>query len=195
MSFKAYVMAAGLGTRLYPLTGRTSKPMVPILNRPVMEHLLRLLRRHDVKEVAANLHYHPDKIRNYFGDGSAFGVELRYNLEKQLLGTAGGEQRREHVPGPIHERIRGHVVEDGRLEGVDTAVAEVGQRLGSRWLLLKSDDAAVVVGDDHAVQRRVVNLLDGQGGDAAILSMRGDEGGEIDIREPVAADDDEGAAG
>ena len=83
-------MAAGLGTRLYPLTGRTSKPMVPILNRPVMEHLLRLLRRHGVEEMAANLHYHPDKIRGYFGDGSAFGVDLRYNLEKQLLGTAGG---------------------------------------------------------------------------------------------------------
>jgi len=90
MSLKAYVMAAGLGTRLYPLTGRTSKPMVPILNRPVMEHLLHLLRRHGVTEMAANLHYHPDKIRNYFGDGSAFGVELRYNLEQQLLGTAGG---------------------------------------------------------------------------------------------------------
>jgi len=90
VSFKAYVMAAGLGTRLYPLTGRTSKPMVPILNRPVMEHLVRLLRRHGVKEVAANLHYHPDKIRSYFGDGSAFGVELRYNLEQELLGTAGG---------------------------------------------------------------------------------------------------------
>ncbi|HOT23810.1 MAG TPA: NDP-sugar synthase [Thermoleophilia bacterium] len=87
---KAMVMAAGLGTRLYPLTGRTAKPMVPILNRPVMEHMLRLLRRHGVREVAANLHYHPDKIRSYFGDGSAFGVELRYNLEKELLGTAGG---------------------------------------------------------------------------------------------------------
>jgi NDP-sugar pyrophosphorylase family protein len=83
-------MAAGLGTRLYPLTGLTSKPMVPILNRPVMEHLLRLLRRHGVTEIAANLHYHPEKIRTYFGDGSSFGIELRYNLEEELLGTAGG---------------------------------------------------------------------------------------------------------
>jgi NDP-sugar pyrophosphorylase family protein len=96
VSAKAYVMAAGLGTRLYPLTGRTSKPMVPILNRPVMEHLLRLLRRHGIEEVAANLHYHPDKIRGYFGDGSAFGVELRYNLEEQLLGTAGGASAFRH---------------------------------------------------------------------------------------------------
>jgi NDP-sugar pyrophosphorylase family protein len=83
-------MAAGLGTRLYPLTGLTSKPMVPILNRPVMEHLLRLLGRHGVTEIAANLHYHPEKIRSYFNGGSEFGVELRYNLEERLLGTAGG---------------------------------------------------------------------------------------------------------
>jgi mannose-1-phosphate guanylyltransferase / phosphomannomutase len=87
---RAYLMAAGLGTRLYPLTGLTSKPMVPILNRPVMEHLLRLLRRHGVAEVAANLHYHPEKIRSYFGDGAEFGIDLRYNLEERLLGTAGG---------------------------------------------------------------------------------------------------------
>ena len=88
--FKAMIMAAGFGTRLHPLTGRTAKPMVPILNRPVMEHMLRLLRRHGVDEAAVNLHYHPDKIRGYFGDGSAFGVRLRYNLEPELLGTAGG---------------------------------------------------------------------------------------------------------
>jgi len=87
---RAYLMAAGLGTRLYPLTGLTSKPMVPILNRPVMEHLLHLLRRHGVTEIAANLHYHPEKIRSYFGDGRQFGVDLRYNLEERLLGTAGG---------------------------------------------------------------------------------------------------------
>lgn len=87
---KAMIMAAGLGTRLHPLTGRTAKPMVPILNRPVMEHMLRLLRRHGVRDVVANLHYHPERIRAYFGDGSAFGVSLRYNVEADLLGTAGG---------------------------------------------------------------------------------------------------------
>lgn len=83
-------MAAGLGTRLHPLTGSMAKPMVPILNRPVMEHMLNLVRRHGVREVAANLHHHPDMIRAYFGDGAAFGVDLRYNLEEELLGTAGG---------------------------------------------------------------------------------------------------------
>ena len=89
---RAYLMAAGLGTRLYPLTGLTSKPMVPILNRPVMEHLLHLLRRHGVTEIAANLHYHPEKTRAYFDDGAQLGVQLRYNLEERLLGTAGGAE-------------------------------------------------------------------------------------------------------
>ena len=88
--YKAMIMAAGLGTRLYPLTGIMAKPMVPILNRPVMEHMLHLVRRHGVREVAANLHHHPDMIRAHYGDGSAFGVDLRYNLEEELLGTAGG---------------------------------------------------------------------------------------------------------
>lgn len=83
-------MAAGLGTRLYPLTGLTAKPMVPILNRPVMEHILNLLARHAVGEVAANLYHFPDEIRSHFGDGSRFGVALRYSQEKELLGTAGG---------------------------------------------------------------------------------------------------------
>lgn len=90
MPFKAMIMAAGLGTRLYPLTGFTAKPMVPILNRPVMEHMISLLRHHGVREVAANLHYHPDMIRNYFADGSGFGVRIDYNVEETLLGTAGG---------------------------------------------------------------------------------------------------------
>jgi NDP-sugar pyrophosphorylase family protein len=96
---KAMIMAAGLGTRLYPLTGRTAKPMVPILNRPVMEHMVKLLRRHGITEVAANLHYHPEKIRRYFADGGALGVELRYNLEEQLLGTAGGVGEFRHFLG------------------------------------------------------------------------------------------------
>jgi NDP-sugar pyrophosphorylase family protein len=88
--FKAMIMAAGFGTRLLPLTELIAKPMVPILNRPVMEHILHLLVRHGVRDVAVNLHYHPDHIKGYFGDGSACGLHLRYIVERELLGTAGG---------------------------------------------------------------------------------------------------------
>ena len=83
-------MAAGLGTRLRPVTYEMPKPMVPVVNRPVMEHILELLARHGLTEVNANLHWFPELIRGRFGDGSRLGNELRYSEEEALLGTAGG---------------------------------------------------------------------------------------------------------
>jgi mannose-1-phosphate guanylyltransferase len=87
---RAMVLAAGLGTRLRPITYALPKPMVPVLNRPVMEHSVRLLARHGFDEALANLHWFPETIEGHFGDGSAFGIELTYRREEQLLGTAGG---------------------------------------------------------------------------------------------------------
>jgi mannose-1-phosphate guanylyltransferase len=84
------VMAAGLGTRLRPLTYEVPKPIVPVANRPVMAHLLMLLRAQDFEEVIANLHWFPETIIGTLGDGSELGVELTYRHEPKLLGTAGG---------------------------------------------------------------------------------------------------------
>jgi len=81
---RAMVLAAGLGTRLRPLTYEITKPMVPVLDRPVMEHIVDLLDRHGFDRVIANLHYFPDSIREHFGD------RLEYRYEPELLGTAGG---------------------------------------------------------------------------------------------------------
>jgi mannose-1-phosphate guanylyltransferase/mannose-1-phosphate guanylyltransferase/phosphomannomutase len=81
---KTMVLAAGLGTRLRPITYEISKPMVPVLDRPVMAHILDLLERHGCDEIIANLHHFPDVIRSYFGD------RISYNQEAELLGTAGG---------------------------------------------------------------------------------------------------------
>jgi mannose-1-phosphate guanylyltransferase len=81
---RAMVLAAGLGTRLRPLTYEITKPMVPVLDRPVMEHILDLLERHGFTQVIANLHYFPDTITGYFGD------RVSYHHEPELLGTAGG---------------------------------------------------------------------------------------------------------
>jgi len=78
------VLAAGLGTRLRPLTYEITKPMVPVLDRPVMAHILDLLDRHGFDETIANLHYFPDSIREHFGE------RLTYRYEPELLGTAGG---------------------------------------------------------------------------------------------------------
>jgi mannose-1-phosphate guanylyltransferase len=78
------VLAAGLGTRLRPLTYEITKPMVPVLDRPVMEHIVDLLDRHGFEQVIANLHYFPDTIREHFGE------RISYRFEPELLGTAGG---------------------------------------------------------------------------------------------------------
>ena len=87
---RAVLMAGGSGTRLRPLTCDLPKPMVTILNRPIIEHILHLLKRHGIYEVITTLHYLPDVIRDYFGDGSEFGVQMRYVVEEdQPLGTAG----------------------------------------------------------------------------------------------------------
>jgi mannose-1-phosphate guanylyltransferase/mannose-1-phosphate guanylyltransferase/phosphomannomutase len=87
---KAMVMAAGLGTRLRPLTYEVPKPLVPVGNRPVFELILRLLRRQGFTDVIANLHWYPDMIRERLGDGSSLGIGLMYSYEESLLGTAGG---------------------------------------------------------------------------------------------------------
>lgn len=87
---KAMVMAAGVGSRLMPLTSTIPKPMVPIVNRPVMEYCIRLLKNHGIRNIIANTHYMPDVITEYFSDGKDFGVDLTYSYEKTLLGTAGG---------------------------------------------------------------------------------------------------------
>jgi NDP-sugar pyrophosphorylase family protein len=89
MTMRAMILAAGEGQRLRPLTLCMPKPMVPVGGRPVLEHLIALLHLHGIHEIAINLHYRPEAIVNYFGDGKKFGVEITYSHEKQLLGSAG----------------------------------------------------------------------------------------------------------
>ena len=87
------ILAAGLGTRLRPLTYLMPKPMAPVLNAPVMEHGLRLLARNGFTEVVANVSYLPEQIEGHFGDGSGLGVELSISREERPLGTAGGVRK------------------------------------------------------------------------------------------------------
>ncbi|HEX9828680.1 MAG TPA: sugar phosphate nucleotidyltransferase, partial [Bacteroidota bacterium] len=86
---KAVIMAGGFGTRLRPLTCNIPKPMVPMVNRPMMEHIIMLLRDHGITEHIATLFYQPENITNYFGDGSDFGVKLQYRKAEADFGTAG----------------------------------------------------------------------------------------------------------
>ncbi|MBI3288717.1 MAG: NDP-sugar synthase [Elusimicrobia bacterium] len=91
----AMVLAAGAGTRLRPLTYETPKPMVPVVNRPVIHHVLDNLLKHGVEEVMINLHMHPDQVRGYCGDGSRWSLKIRYSHESKLMGTAGAIKKTE----------------------------------------------------------------------------------------------------
>ena len=93
MEERVMILAAGMGTRLVPLTDEIPKPMVPVVNLPVMEHLIRLLASGGFREVVVNLHYMAETIESHFGDGSRWGLDIRYSHEDLLLGTAGGVKK------------------------------------------------------------------------------------------------------
>jgi mannose-1-phosphate guanylyltransferase/phosphomannomutase len=86
---KAVVMAGGEGTRLRPLTSNQPKPMVPIVGKPCMEHILELLRLHGFEDVVVTVAFLPQAIRSYFGDGTNLGIDIQYSVEESPLGTAG----------------------------------------------------------------------------------------------------------
>ena len=87
---KAIIMAGGEGSRLRPLTCACPKPMVPLMDRPVMAYALELLKKHGITSVGVTLQYLPERVTEFFGDGGEFGVEMRYFVEEHPLGTAGG---------------------------------------------------------------------------------------------------------
>ncbi|MDW8105064.1 MAG: NDP-sugar synthase, partial [Armatimonadota bacterium] len=90
---QAVILAGGQGTRLRPLTAHTPKPMVPLFDRPVMEHALRLLRKHGIQQVFVTLSYRAREIIDYFGGGSRWGMRIHYSIEDEPMGTAGGVRR------------------------------------------------------------------------------------------------------
>ncbi len=95
MGVIAVVMAGGEGTRLRPLTSNLPKPMINVANRPVMEYILLLLKRHGVEEVVVTLHFLPQLVRHYFSSGKDFGLNIKYVTEEEPLGTAGGVKNAE----------------------------------------------------------------------------------------------------
>ncbi len=99
---KAVIMAGGFGTRLRPLTCNTPKPMVPIMNRPMMHHIVTLLKQHGLTDIISTLFYSPDVITSFFGDGSAFGVTMAYVRADADYGTAGSVR---NATKGLNERI------------------------------------------------------------------------------------------
>lgn len=114
---KAVVMAGGEGTRLRPITVHRPKPLAPICNRPIMEHIVALLKRHGITDIVTTLHYMADEIQSYFGDGSDWGVNIIPSIEDTPLGTAGSVKKaEEHLKDDSFVIVSGDALTDVDLD-------------------------------------------------------------------------------
>lgn len=153
---KAVVMAGGEGTRLRPLTSRRPKPLAPVLNKPVMEHILLLLRAAGITDIVVTVHYMADAIEGYFGDGSDLGLRLTYSVEDTPLGTAGSvKQAEEFLRDGTFVIVSGDALTDVSLP---TAIEFHQQRKADATLILKQvpkplDFGIVVTDADGRIQR------------------------------------------
>lgn len=113
---KAVLMAGGEGTRLRPLTSNQPKPMVNIFNKPVMEYIIGLLKKHEITDIIATLQFLPQLIKNYYADGSDLGVNLSYAIEEEPLGTAGSVKNTEQHIDSTFLVISGDAICDFNLK-------------------------------------------------------------------------------
>ena len=155
---KAVIMAGGQGTRLRPLTSDQPKPMIPIVNAPCMEHIVKLLARHGFTEIAVTLQFMPDEIRDYFGDGSEWGVDMRYSVEDAPAGTAGSVKMAEEQLGLEGERLL--IISGDALTDADLSrLVEFHEEKGSEaTMVLKSvenplDFGIVITEEDGRISR------------------------------------------
>src|SRR5262249_25722613 len=117
---KAMILAAGFGTRLWPLTVVRTKPAIPFLNRPLIAYTIEYLRRYDIKDLIINLHHEPDSVREQIGDGSCYGVRIHYSVEEpEILGTSGAlDLVRDQLDKETFVVINGKIITDINLSAV-----------------------------------------------------------------------------
>src|SRR5450631_51793 len=113
---KAVIMAGGFGTRIQPLTGSMPKPMIPLFNRPIMLHIVELLKKYDITELVMLLYHQPFYIKNFFRDGSDFGVKITYVTPLQDMGTAGAVKAAEKYLDERFLVISGDLLTDFNLK-------------------------------------------------------------------------------
>ncbi|MBP0015266.1 MAG: mannose-1-phosphate guanyltransferase [Roseofilum sp. SBFL] len=153
---RAVLMAGGSGTRLRPLTCELPKPMVPVLNRPIAEHIVRLLKHHHIREVITTLYYLPDVMRSHFQDGREFGIQMTYAVEEeQPLGTAGCVKNVSELLGSTFLVISGDCITDFDLSA---AIAFHYQKKSIATLVLTRvpnplEFGVVITGPDGRIQR------------------------------------------
>src|ERR1039458_7310366 len=152
---KAVIMAGGEGTRLRPLTSNQPKPMLPMANIPMMEHVVNLLRQHGFEDIVVTVAFMANSIRTYFGDGSEFGVRMVYATESTPLGTAGSVRNARDELDESFLVISGDVLTDIDLAQV---VAFHEDKGGLATLALKAVDnplefGIVITNEDGSIER------------------------------------------
>lgn len=158
---KAMILAAGLGTRLRPLTERLPKPLLPVAGTPLIVWNLLLLRRHGVTEVVVNLHHLGHLIQDALGDGGRYGLRIAYSHEPVILGTGGGLKQAE----PLFEGRPFFVLNGDTLLELDlTALAEFHrQRQALATMVLRPDPEAARWGPVEVDDRQAVLSINGKG--------------------------------
>jgi mannose-1-phosphate guanylyltransferase / phosphomannomutase len=148
-------MAGGEGTRLRPLTSNQPKPMVPIVGKPCMEHIVELLRRHGFDDVIVTVAFMPQAIRGYFGSGESYGVSIRYSVEESPAGTAGSVKLAEEALDEPFLVISGDALCDIDLSDLVRFHREKGGvvTLGLKSVSNPLDFGIVVTDDDGRVER------------------------------------------
>ncbi len=152
---KAVIMAGGFGTRLRPLTNNIPKPIVPLVNKPVMEHIIDLLREQDIKDIVVILYHQPEIIETYFGDGSDFGVNISYVAAERDLGTAGSVRNAEEYLKDTFLIMSGDVLTDFDLNEVIDFHRKKGAMATVNLTRVEDPSAyGVVITDDDGRIRR-----------------------------------------
>jgi mannose-1-phosphate guanylyltransferase/phosphomannomutase len=152
---KAVIMAGGEGTRLRPLTSTAPKPLLPLANRPMMEHIINLLKRHGLDEIVVTVAYRANAIRTYFGNGSEFGVRIVYAAEETPLGTAGSVRNAMAELDDTFLVISGDVVTDMDLSDIvkfhrsKSALVTIGLKAMENPL----EFGIVITRDDGSIER------------------------------------------
>ncbi|MEW6275153.1 MAG: mannose-1-phosphate guanyltransferase [Bacillota bacterium] len=152
---KTIIMAGGEGSRLRPITCGRPKPMVPVVNRPIMAHILDLLKKHGFTDIGVTLQYKPEYIRNYFGNGAEFQVNMRYFVEEVPLGTAGSVKNAQSFLDRTFLVISGDALTDIDL----TRAVEFHRRQGAMATLVLTrvncplEYGVVIIRQDGAITR------------------------------------------
>jgi mannose-1-phosphate guanylyltransferase/phosphomannomutase len=153
---KAVIMAGGEGTRLRPLTSNQPKPMMPLVNRPMMEHIVQLLKEHGFDDIVVTVAFLANTIRNYFGDGSEFGVRMVYATEETPLGTAGSVRNAmQELKDERFLVISGDVLTDIDLSAIVRFHEEKGAMatIGLKAMENPLEFGIVITKEDGAIER------------------------------------------